>query len=203
MSLVSSSIYGGAIQIKLSEEIAYSALDASKFRQVPDSQEVFIIPTPSKSSKYDRSLIIALLQIVPEESYNKAIATHIEDLIEEDHEKITNHYIEQIKDELDNDIYLSVIEYDNKRRDAKEEGSPLKYVTFISLIRLPKVETDVLITLDIPIETEVDLEDLLSSIKINHHSNNEIVTGLKYNYEWFRQISVNFKVKDWSLFGHN
>lgn len=61
-------LYGGAIVAEIPTEL----LDASKFRPVPDSQECFV----GRVNNQDVSLIVDLLEPIPEDSLTEALAAH-------------------------------------------------------------------------------------------------------------------------------
>ncbi|KAK6460747.1 hypothetical protein DFJ63DRAFT_320873 [Scheffersomyces coipomensis] len=193
-------LYGGDITASVPEEIAYSLTDASNFREIPDTQEAFIVSNASTSAKYEKSLIFDLLEYVDNEDYNQAIATHIEDLVDTD-ESVSNHFIEQVKDADGQQVYISLIEYKNKRRDAKDDDSPTNYITYVSLIRMKKVGTDALITLNIPLASEIEISGLLNSLKSNQSSSDQTIVSLRQTYDWFNELSHTYQVLDGSLFG--
>ncbi|ABN67046.2 predicted protein [Scheffersomyces stipitis CBS 6054] len=193
-------LYSGAICTAIPAPIKACLVDVSHIRQIPDNQEVFLIEDHRKNPKFDKSLIFDLLESVPAKSYTEAIATHIEELVEPN-ESATNWFIENLtRDNFQQEVNFSFIEHANSRKDAAEPDSPVAVFTFIAFIRLDRVETDVLITLNVPLAEQIDPQQFLKYLG----SSGEVVEAyedLKKQYLVFRDIGYNYFVEDWGLFG--
>ncbi|CUM45032.1 uncharacterized protein AC631_01374 [Debaryomyces fabryi] len=149
-------LYGGAVTTTLPVGI----VDVSDMRQVPDNQEVFIIEEGDK----DISIIFDLLEQVDAQDINTALKMHIDDMLE------TNQFtmIEEIALKfLDTKIHTCYVNSNNS-------------IHLISLIRLSKVETDIVISMHV------------ASSDINFVKD-------KY-YGVFKAAGQNYNIKNWDLF---
>lgn len=149
-------LYGGAVTTNLPVGI----VDVSDMRQVPDNQEVFIIEEGDK----DISIIFDLLEQVDAQDINTALKMHIDDMLE------TNQFtmIEEIDLKfLDTKIHTCYVNSNNS-------------IHLISLIRLSKVETDIVISMHV------------ASSDINFVKD-------KY-YGVFKAAGQNYNIKNWDLF---
>mmetsp|Transcript_9351 Transcript_9351/g.11644 ORF Transcript_9351/g.11644 Transcript_9351/m.11644 type:complete len:154 (-) Transcript_9351:1206-1667(-) len=149
-------LYGGAVTTSLPDGI----VDVSDMRQVPDNQEVFII----EEGDNDISIIFDLLEQVDAGDINTALKMHIDDMLE------TNQFtmIEEIDLKLlDAKIHICYVNSNNS-------------IHLISLIRLNKVETDIVISMHVA----------LSDIN---------VVKEKY-YTVFKAAAQNYNIKNWDLF---
>lgn len=161
-------LYGGAVSVDLPP-----AVDVLKFRQVPDTQEVFIFEGETKDT--DVNIIFDLLEMVPEKIEN-AIKVHVSDILD---------HVDTIETmESTGDVHLFLV--------ASQQN---KLLTIVGLIRLSKVETDVLVTMNIPLTSSEQEKLEQSNVK-------ELVTGhIKNHYVTIKQACKSFKVEDWGLFG--
>lgn len=161
-------LYGGAVSVDLPP-----AVDVLKFRQVPDTQEVFIIEGETKES--DVNIIFDLLEMVPE-NIESAINVHVSDILD---------HVDTIEAmETAGDAHLFLV--------ASQQG---KLLTIVGLIRLAKVETDVLVTMNIPLTSS-------EQQKLQQSNPKELVAGhIKNHYVTIKQACNSFKVEDWGLFG--
>lgn len=161
-------LYGGAITVDFPD-----AVDVLKFRQVPDTQEVFIFEGETRES--DVNVIFDLLEMVPQ-PVQEAITVHVDDILEQ------IDAIEHMETAGDASLYLV----------SSQHG---KLLTIVGLIRLAKVETDVLVTMNIPL-TSSEQEQL------QKHGAKQLVTGhIRNHYTTIQQACTSFKVVDWGLFG--
>lgn len=150
-------LYGGAVTTTLPKGI----VDVSELRQVPDTQEVFILEDGEK----DISIIFDLLEQVPTKDTIEALKIHIDDALETNLFTIIE---EVLLKNLESKITTCYVKTDN-------------LISVLSLIRLNKVETDVVITMNVA-DTDIDL-----------------VMG-KY-YEMFKNAGEDYKIENWDLFG--
>ena len=149
-------LYGGAVTTVLPAGI----VDVSDMRQVPDNQEVFIIEDGDK----DVSIIFDLLEQVDVQDINAALRMHIDDMLE------TNQFT--MMEEIDLKVLNTKIHtcYVNSKNS----------IHLVSLIRLNKVETDIVISMHVG---ESDIEAVMD----------------KY-YGIFKVAGENYNIKNWELF---
>ncbi|KAG2181329.1 hypothetical protein INT43_008912 [Umbelopsis isabellina] len=163
-------LFGGA----LSAPISTSFLDASQIRQIPDNQEVFV------DASTEQSLIIELLQLVAEAQGDEVAKYHFQQLAEDNEAaESTVNKIERLEDHhLSADALIHVL--NGTQKIAKFNEKELHTVNIVmAIIRLPKADTDIAISINVPVgEGQVDL---VETAMIN--------------------MVRNFKVNDWSLFG--
>ena len=150
-------LYGGAIRAC----IPRGSIDVSDLRQVPDNQEVFLI----EENKRDLSIIFDILE-QPASDPQSAIEAHVEDIFDSKEHKPLKE-IEHTTSSLP--TYLV---YVNK--------PDIGLVAFVALFRLNQVQTDFLITLNIP--------SILEQEALNEYR------------PVFEDIARSFEVSDWSLF---
>ncbi|KGU22581.1 hypothetical protein MG7_04612 [Candida albicans P34048] len=203
-------LYGGAITIS---KLPNSFIDISQIRQVPDTQEVFINQLSSHndshdvSGSFDHSFIIDLLQRVDPIDYQEAIHLHLQDIVPP---HVHNQPIEQIKQQQeeeeedneddDNDDdgiirYFSFVQFKPQYKKFDPNESPKQIITLICLIRLEKVDTDVLLQYIIPLKSENE------NVNVNFEGSTKVDKIVKESYDLFKKIALSFTVKDWNLFG--
>ncbi|KAG5419741.1 hypothetical protein I9W82_001621 [Candida metapsilosis] len=187
-------LYGGAITIN---KLPSSFTDVSRIRQVPDSQEVFINeldttkPTLSSLLTYDQALIIDLLERVDADDYSSAIAQHLQDFAPPG---VHNTPLQELQvNGSDEILYFSYVSFKPEYK-RKEPNQAEHIVILICLLRLEKVQTDVLIQYNLPLKKE-------------HHGainfaggENELDKFASERYEWFKDLCSSLKVVDWNLF---
>ncbi|KHC58258.1 hypothetical protein MGE_04594 [Candida albicans P75010] len=203
-------LYGGAITIS---KLPNSFIDISQIRQVPDTQEVFINQLSSHndshdvSGSFDHSFIIDLLERVDPIDYQEAIHLHLQDIVPP---HVHNQPIEQIKQQQeeeeedneddDNDDdgiirYFSFVQFKPQYKKFDPNESPKQIITLICLIRLEKVDTDVLLQYIIPLKSENE------NVNVNLEGSTKVDKIVKESYDLFKKIALSFTVKDWNLFG--
>lgn len=149
-------LYGGAVTTVLPAGI----VDVSDMRQVPDNQEVFIIEDGDK----DLSIIFDLLEQVDTQDINTALRMHIDDMLE------TSNFtmMEEIDLKfLNTKIHTCYVNSNNS-------------IHLVSLIRLSKVETDIVISMHI---VESDIKAVMDNY-----------------YGIFKVAAENYNIKNWDLF---
>ncbi|ODV63948.1 Ran GTPase-binding protein MOG1 [Ascoidea rubescens DSM 1968] len=181
-------LYGGAIE----SVIPGGLLDASNFRQVPDTQEVFVNNNNSLLQKED-NLIIDLLEPVqvgkglPD---SHAIVIHFEEISKLN--EISNEWkllgIQDTTQSLDKDLvnsnkgitsYLTAgLEPALKwgRSNPREDFLQPTLVLILGLIRLNDVLTDVTVSLNIPFIKEdelISLKEFYRCLELNNNDGND------------------------------
>ncbi|WZH46531.1 hypothetical protein QYS62_007611 [Fusarium acuminatum] len=180
---ISTPLFGGAIVCDLPAKFA----DVSKLRQVPDNQEVWIDQDGFTSIIFDITERVGGSGSGPEVD-GRAMTTHLEDMVGSDIDtvKIWN----TAETEFSN---LECVIF--KSRDST--SAPDFTAIILTLLRLEKAKTDILITINVPHikgeydEAEVDLE-LGRQGKL-------IGDAVEYS----ASIWSTFKIKDWGLFGES
>lgn len=177
-------LYGGAISCDLPEV----AVDVSDFREVPDTQEVFILERPDG---LDRSVIIDLLEMVKANTLPEIIAIHLEDIIDGPPTFLAP--LESSKTEEDFDAHFFLV----KPSPSKQETDETKLFMLIALLRLEKAESDCVFTFNIPLKCgDVTAEQL-------HAQMLEVTSGDGELGRCFQQLKhwvSTFKIQDWNLF---
>lgn len=200
-------LYGGAITIP---KLPQTFIDVSQIRQVPDTQEVFINQIPDNTTSpevqlcYDQSLIIDLLEQVNSIEYAQAIAEHMQDIVPA---HVHNQPLEEIQ--IDGVTrYFSYVVFTPEYKRKEETGQAEKIVMFICLIRLVKVETDVIVQFNVPFKSKEGVSDKLNIQASNHECGNgnhskekEVNDIVNEKYAFFKNVCTGFKVRDWNLFG--
>lgn len=188
-------LYGGAAQIVFPASIttAFSVVDVSAIRQVPDTQECFIFEHPSKAPAFDLSLIVNLLQQVESSDLSLAMQEHIADMFLDD-SAMPQFSIVETKDSS----CFAFALHSNDRRDASAEGAPLHVLVFLALIRLEQVSTDVVISMNFFLKDPASVRDVLAQIASD---SGDARTDIGANFTTFKEMASSFTVTEWSLFG--
>ena len=186
-------LYGGAITIS---KLPNSFIDISQIRQVPDTQDSHDV-----SGSFDHSFIIDLLERVDPIDYQEAIHLHLQDIVPP---HVHNQLIEQIKQQQQEDNeddddgiirYFSFVQFKPQYKKSDPNESPKQIITLICLIRLEKVDTDVLLQYIIPLKSENE------NVNVNFEGSTKVDKIVKESYDLFKKIALSFTVKDWNLFG--
>ncbi|KAL2163386.1 hypothetical protein VTH06DRAFT_5443 [Thermothelomyces fergusii] len=189
-------LFGGAIECELPEHFA----DVSKIRQVPDSQEVYI------DENGFSSIIIDITERVEApgtgiESDGRALTIHLEELVGEDIEtvKVWNSTETQFSHLSETPAYTLIATQTPRAPSDSDESSrraatPDFTALILTLLRLEKQKSDILITINVPhIKGEYDEEEVdLALGKQGELIGNAI--------EYAARIWATFKVNDWRLF---
>lgn len=180
-------LYGGSIQAKLPDGV----IDVSDFRQIPDSQELFLI---EKSNGLDMSIIFDLLEKVDASSLAEVISVHLDDIVEG-----VPLFLAPLESVPHPNCECEAHSFLVKPAPSKSETDSAKLFMFIFLIRLEKVGTDVLVTMNVPVETGDVTQELFQQEVDSILSGGP--TTLAESYKILRETALSFKVTDWSLFG--
>ncbi|KAA8896373.1 hypothetical protein TRICI_006907 [Trichomonascus ciferrii] len=208
-------LYGGAI----TSTIPSGFVDVSNFRQVPDTQEVFVCDRDG----YDDSVVFDIMERVEGDDV-EAVKEHLNELsvlnsVGQDYITLQLTRVDMKKQKLDNSTelqppcYLSVAVEPSKKwgreEAAKDDptGSVKPLVVLVmAVIRLENVTSDILLTYNIPIRTQQEITDLEALVKDKESlSNNDEIPPVGQRINSVRQQVVHslqaFTVEDWSLFG--
>lgn len=186
----STPLFGGAIICELPEKFA----DVSKLRQVPDNQEVWIDKDGFTSIIFDITERVGEAGSGPEID-GRALTTHLEEMVGADVDglKIWN-TAETDFSRLETGTPAYTLISTQTPRSKDRSSSPDFTALIMTLLRLEKEKTDILITVNVPHikgeydEDEVDLE-LGKQGKL-------IGDAVEYS----ARIWSTFKIKDWGLF---
>ncbi|CRK29301.1 hypothetical protein BN1708_004960 [Verticillium longisporum] len=183
-------LYGGALVSDLPEKFA----DVSKLRQVPDNQEVYIDQDGFTSIIFDITERVGPSGTGPEID-GRALTTHLEELVgsEVDTVKVWNTTETQFS-RLGEDIpAYTLIATQTPRPDRS--SSPDFTAIILTLLRLEKESTDILITINVPhIRGEYNEEDVDLELGKQGKLIGDAVDDAARVWE-------TFKVKNWTLFG--
>jgi len=165
-------------------------VDISGFRQVPDNQEVFT------DVKTDQSIIIELLSIenVPNE---ESAAHHFKELAR-DNDALHEHSILKIerlgRDDLPNfgdEVYKSVVVGQQRVSKFKEHAKNIVTI-FLATIRLANVTTDVVITLNEPVQISGESSSAANVEPLSAQQVNSLTI--------FKVLLKTLQVRNWDLF---
>lgn len=179
-------LYGGAIETDLPAD----AVDVSDFRQVPDTQEVFLLEQPDG---LDRLVIIDLLEQVKGELPD-ILATHLDDILDEPAQFVAP-LESMVHPELATDVHTFLV----KPQPTKQETESTKLFMFVCIIRLDSVASDALITVNVPCRT-----DAVTHAAFQQAAGSVLAEpadgALAQTYAAIKHWVSTFQVVDWSLF---
>ena len=184
-------LYGGAI----TTVIPGGFLDASLVREVPDTQEVFVNSRKEDEAKdfndgllFNESVIVDLLQMVDARTDKDALDIHIKEIASLN--KSSELHI--VKYEPLTDTTQSCICVEDAYKWGKlSEKETVAVCT--ALIRLADVETDVVLTINVPV-TQDQPEELSILEK------GELPSRILAAYKLVKDMAVQFRVVDNSFF---
>ncbi|CAI5760674.1 unnamed protein product [Candida verbasci] len=167
-------LYGGTISIT---QLPSTFIDVSKIRQVPDNQEVFINQNPTENANLDKSLIFDILEKL-DNDYSEAIVEHLSDIYPNSE---SSKLIEKLESDDGSERFISFLKFKPEYTKI-EPNQPLEIVSLIGLVRLDKVDTDILVQYNVPHDRDVE-------------------TYNEEDYRLFKEIIESFNIVDWNLFG--
>ncbi|KAI1808676.1 Mog1p/PsbP-like protein [Daldinia bambusicola] len=196
----STPLYGGALICDLPASFA----DVSLIRQVPDHQEAYIDKDGFTSIIFDINERVGGPGSSPEID-GRALTTHLEDIVGEDLDnvKVWN-TTPTVFSRLDEDIpaYTLIATHTTQKPDpstaddtSQRPASKTDFTAIIlTLVRLEREKTDLLITINVPhIRGEYDEDDV--DLQLGKQGR---LIGDAVDYA--AKIWETFKVKDWGLF---
>jgi hypothetical protein len=193
---LSTPLFGGAIVCDLPEHFA----DVSKLRQVPDNQEVWIDRDGFTSIIFDITERVGPSGQGPKID-GRALTTHLEELVGSDKDslKIWNTAeTEFSRLEQRFPAYTLISTQTPQAGQSKERSSAPDFTALImTLLRLEKYNTDILITINVPhIKGEYDEEE----VDLELGKQGQLIGDA---VEFSARIWESFKIKDWGLFGES
>jgi hypothetical protein len=194
-SFISTPLYGGAIVCELPENFA----DVSKLRQVPDNQEVWIDKDGFTSIIFDITERVGGPGSGPEID-GRALTTHLEELVGTDSPtlKIWNTAeTEFSRLEPGTPAYTLISTQTPKvsGQSRNPTSAPDFTALIMTLLRLEKQNTDILITINVPhIKGEYDEDE----VDLQLGKQGKLIGDA---VEYSARIWSTLKIKDWGLFG--
>ncbi|KAK5662604.1 hypothetical protein OQA88_8518 [Cercophora sp. LCS_1] len=185
-------LFGGALACDLPEKFA----DVSKLRQVPDNQEVYIDKDGFTSIIFDITERVGPTSTGSLETDGRALTMHLEELVGDDADtvKVWNTTETQFS-HLDASIPAYTLIATQTPKSASERSSAPDFTALIlTLVRLEKESTDILITVNVPhIKGEYDEDE----VDLALGKQGELIGDA---VEYAAKIWSTFEVKDWNLF---
>ncbi|GAW24137.1 hypothetical protein ANO14919_137180 [Xylariales sp. No.14919] len=191
-------LFGGALVCDLPKRFA----DVSRLREVPDNQEVYI------DKEGFSSIIVEINERVGDEGSTpeidgRALTTHLEEVVGDDIEglKVWNTTPTQFS-KLDEDIpaYTLIATLSPHASTEAESGAPQAKAApdftaiILTLVRLERERTDILITVNVPhIRGEYDEDD----VDLELGKQGQLIGDA---VDYASHIWETFKVRDWGLF---
>ncbi|KAM7204550.1 hypothetical protein V8F33_001514 [Rhypophila sp. PSN 637] len=186
----STPLFGGALVCDLPEKFA----DVSTLRQVPDNQEVYIDKDGFTSIIFDITERVGPAGGGLEED-GQALTTHLEELVGDDVNtvKVWNTTETQFS-KLDDDIPAYTLIATQTPKVQERASAPDFTALILTLVRLEKESTDILITINVPhIKGEYDEDE----IDLALGKQGELIGDA---VEYAAKIWSTFDIKDWGLF---
>ncbi|EPZ35087.1 Mog1p/PsbP-like protein [Rozella allomycis CSF55] len=176
------SLYGGAISLAIPDAF----IDVSTLREIPDHQEVFT------DVKTDMSVIIEL-NTMAEDSESISFGSSAESfLISRDDNVDVQSELPFLKEV---DCKVKLVEGEQRISKFRETASNVVRI-YLAVIRIPSIETDILISMNNPIVLAEESSSSRTVDKEEFSAKNQSEDSLKV----FKQILKSFKINDWNLF---
>lgn len=137
-------LYGGHFTIELING-SDNYVDASTIREVPDNQEVFV------GKHDDTSILIDLLEEVPESDLIKAMEYHLEDILYD----LNKSTIKSSDKVLHKDVILDGVIYHRLSIVSGDKCQDMYY----ALIRMSEFGTDIIITYNLPCAHDSNIDE--------------------------------------------
>lgn len=181
-------LYGGAMTANLPQ----GAIDVSEFRQIPDTQEVFLLEKPNG---LDQSIIFDLLERVDADSLPEVIAVHLDDILEG-----PPTFLAPLESMEHPHLHCELHTFLVKPSPSKQETDTAKLFIFILLIRLEAVATDIVVSINVPLEVSGEVTAELFQKELSEVMN-QGQSVLSESYRNAKDSALSLEVQDWKLFG--
>lgn len=187
----STPLYGGAIVSDLPEKFA----DVSLIREVPSNQEVWIDQDGFTSIIFDITERVGPAGTGPEID-GRALTTHLEELVGDDTDTIkvwntTQTVFSRLGEEVP---AYTLIATQTPRTASDRTSSPDFTAIILTLLRLERDSTDILVTINVPhIKGEYNEED----VDLELGKQGKLIGDA---VEYAARIWESFKIKDYGLF---
>jgi len=182
-------LYGGAISCEISEGFA----DVSEFRQVPDNQEVFA------EAVSDRCVIIELLQLDTNVEDGQTAHYYFNEIANTNACSANDRCIIQAKELLDADVpnvaCSKYVVFGTQQVSKFKEGEEAKngVLVLVACLRLPQVQTDLVISVTTPISINPRSS---SSSSVDNSRGTDHTAGIII----LENVLKSLVIHDWSLF---
>ncbi|KAK0625368.1 ran-interacting Mog1 protein [Bombardia bombarda] len=190
----STPLFGGALVCDIPEKFA----DVSKLRQVPDNQEVYIDKDGFTSIIFDITE-----RVGPAggglETDGRALTVHLEDLLGDDVDSVkvwntTETEFTRLSGDIPAYTLIATQTPKSNTREATRTSAPDFTALILTLLRLEKESTDILITVNVPhIKGEYDEDE----IDLAMGKQGELIGDA---VEYAARIWSSLDIKDWALF---
>ncbi len=200
-------LYGGAIVTK----VPVGLIDASDLRQIPDTQEVFLNPSENTRNytqlNKDDSIIVDLMERIDGDD-TEAIREHFSEIsaLNDTSNSWKLVSIDDAPNKLNSKAYIGT-GVEPALKWGRDESKGLDYkptlVVVLGIIRLKKVDTDVLVTQNVLISDEDELKDLekLQGAESSESEENRAAKRIALAKTVVKEAISNLTVEDWNLFG--
>lgn len=200
-------LYGGAIVTK----VPVGLIDASDLRQIPDTQEVFLNPSENTRDytqlNKDDSIIVDLMERIDGDD-TEAIREHFSEIsaLNDTSNSWKLVSIDDAPNKLNSKAYIGT-GVEPALKWGRDESKGLDYkptlVVVLGIIRLKKVDTDVLVTQNVLISDEDELKDLekLQGAESFEREENRAAKRISLAKTVVKEAISNLTVEDWNLFG--
>ncbi|RKF55825.1 putative ran guanine nucleotide release factor [Erysiphe neolycopersici] len=178
-----SQLYGGAITVDLPS----SYTDVSNFRQIPDHQEVFLDKNGFTSIIFDITERVGPPGSGPDVD-SAALTAHLEDITENEPVRVWNSSSTQFSKLPDGTPAYTLIA--TSTEPSKTPKSPKFTAIVLTLVRLEKESTDILITVNVPHQHTDDVDMEIGKL------GKLIEDAIEYS----TTIWQTFEIHDWDLF---
>ncbi len=177
-------LFGGALEASIPQRF----YDISQLRQVPDTQEVFA------DGDTDQSFIIEILSYTHEVTDDKIAEYMFTDLADANgaQKRTLVHSTNLTDQELPNfTSYFKSWALGEQHVAKYNEQAENQINIYVGVVRIPKYETDILLTFNDP----VVINPLSSSASSTAKGSN-----VNSSSQLFKQVFESLKVNDWSIF---
>lgn len=185
-------LFGGALECELPTKFA----DVSNLRKVPDNQEVWIDKDGFTSIIFDITERVGPDKASLEDD-GRAMTTHLEELVGSDADtvKVWNTTETEFSRLPEGIPSYTLIATQTPHVDSKDTSSAPDFTAIIlTLLRLEKEKTDILVTINVPhIKGEYDEDE----VDLALGKQGELIGDA---VEYAAKIWETFDIKDWKLF---
>lgn len=197
-------LYGGAITTVIPDGF----LDVSMLREVPDTQEVYVNSRSENDANddglgFNESVIVDLLQRVEEGDDKKALEFHLKEIADlngsTQWEVLKYQALESQTLATSGAIAQCCVMLETAYKWGKVNEKEI-VVSCIGLIRLEDVDTDVLITVNVPLDAKKYPEETWTNLESAVKDESLLPARISAAYSILLQIVQKFQVKDKSLF---
>ncbi|RDL30449.1 Ran-interacting Mog1 protein [Venustampulla echinocandica] len=187
---VSTPLFGGALITDLPSNFA----DVSKFRQVPDHQEVFLDKDGFTSIIFDITERVGLPGSGPAID-GAALTTHLEDIVDSEVDTVQVWNTSNTEfSKLPEGTPVSTLIATQTPPPEPGSKSPVFTAIVLTMVRLEKESTDILIAINVPhIKGEYTEEE----VDMQMGKQGKLIESA---VEHAAKIWETFKIKDWGLF---